>query len=371
MTHPTNLLQSSSRQLLDVPDENRRSAPRASVSYKISLRHGSRRLVGYTTNMSSTGAFVETREEVTPGTPVHLSFTVGEGTAEDAVEVEGRVVRWVSPERAGETGGIPGLGIEFTRFIWGPETLRNAIDQLLAGCRSGRNSSRRCAARVAVGLPIYWGQPDKPAQQGFLTNLSTSGAFFIQTSSNAPEGARLDLWFELPVRGEIRVVRAAASVARVTEGKAGGEASGMGVHFEQSSIDRATLQDFLDGRRSDVAAPAPPPPRQWPRAVRPAGPAPFAAPPPAPTPPTAGHEEVHPAALDRLFIAAIADEEEAERRKRPSVAHPMQEGLLKDEITPDPTTVEWLKVGRLTVKAFGMMLGLLLGTFVSLILLLI
>ncbi len=367
-------LQSSAHPPLDLPAENRRSAPRVGVSYRISLRHGSRALAGYTADISLTGVFVETREEVAPGTPVHLSFTVGPMTAEESVEVEGRVARWVSPERARETGGIPGLGIEFTRFIWGAGPLRLALDELLAGCCKERNSGRRRAARVAVGLPIYWGQTDKPTHEGFLTNLSTSGAYFIQTGSTAPEGALLNLWLELPVHGEIRVARAVASVVRITQGEAGGEASGMGVHFEQSSIDRAVLQNFLDGRLSGAVVQTPPPPRPWPPPAHSADPAPAAALASVSTLPTAGlarHEEVHPSPLDQLFVEAIAEEEEAERRKRPSCGPSANEGLRQDDTPPAPKAIQWFLVGRVTMRAVGMMSAVLLGTFVMLILLLI
>ena len=379
--------QSSARLPLDLPAENRRSAPRIGVTYRVSLRYGARELICHTSDISLTGTFVETREEIAPGTPVHLSFAVGQTSGDATVEVEGRVARWVSPAVAGEAGCIPGCGVEFTRFIWGADGLRNALDQLLAGCRSPRDAGRRRSARVAVGLPIYWGDTGKPTQTGFLTNLSTSGGFFIETGTSVPVGTRLHLWFELPVRGEIHSVRAVASVARVTAGKANGEASGMGVQFERSSIDWGTLQDFLDGRISRVVAQAPPPQGSRPRPVRPAGPATAAAPAPKPAPPTARHEreeQVNSVALDRLFVEAVAECEEEERRKRLPGGPPMDEELRPDD-TPAasdatwaisrlarlsaPTHVDWPQVGRLTLKVSGILVALLLASFMTLILL--
>lgn len=90
-----------------------------------------------------------------------------------------------------------------------------------------------------------------------------------------------------------------------------------------------------------------------------------------------------PAALDRLFVEALAECEEEERRKQLPIGPPVHEGLRQDDAPPAsdatwvlsraagppaPTTVDWLHAGRLTLKALGMMIVLLLGTFATLIL---
>jgi Tfp pilus assembly protein PilZ len=379
--------QTSVRPPPEIPAADRRSAPRVGVAYRVCLRCGSRELICHTSDVSLTGTFLETRDELAPGTPVHLSFAVGQVNAEGQVEVEGRVARWVSPASAAETGGIPGLGIEFTRFIWGAGTLRHALDQLLAGCRSAHFAGRRRSARVAVGLPICWGNTCKPTLAGFLTNLSASGAYFIESCMRVPVGTHLHLWFELPVHGEVQAVRAVAIVVRVTDASTDGEASGMGVQFEQSSIDRAVLQDFLDRRLSNgVAQAPPPPPGPWPR---PARPAPAAAPAPISTPETARHgqqEEVRAATLERLFVEAVAVCEDEERRKRPPGGPPVDEDARPGDAppasdatgvvslkarSPASTSVDWPRVGRLALKVSGFMAALLLGTCATLILFLI
>ena len=69
--------------------------------------------------------------------------------------------------------------------------------------------------------------------------------------------------------------------------------------------------------------------------------------------------------------------------KQLPIGAPVHEGLRQDDAPPAsdatwvlsraagppaPTTVDWLHAGRLTLKALGMMIVLLLGTFATLIL---
>ena len=410
---------------LDTPTADRRTAPRVRVTYRVTLRCGSRELVGHTADVSLRGAFVETLEDLAPGTSVHVALSVGRGTAEEAVQVDGRVARRVAPADAAARGGIPGLGIEFTRFLWGQDALRHALAQLLSDQRAGGAAGRRLGARVAVGLPIYWGHAGKPNQAGFLTNLSSSGAFFIESRATVPEGARLHLWFELPVRGEVHVVRAVAIVARVAEreGDDDEQVGGMGIHFEQSTVDSAVLQDFLDERLTDGleppgprALPSPPaayqplraaasphpstarpaPDRRAPAPLRPRT-APVRPAPPSPPlerppiPPSTRraaavatthlrHEDVFPTALDQLFAEALAEWEEAERRKLPPLGPPVHEGLRQGDVASLDATqmlllaqlttpaVDWLRLVRLALKASGVMIALLLAIFITLLL---
>jgi len=85
-------------------------------------------LVGYTRDLSPSGIFVQTTEDIDVGMRCALAFPLPGQSGK--VHVVGRVVRTVLPDLATEAElRIPGLGIEFERF--GGANDRRAIDTFL------------------------------------------------------------------------------------------------------------------------------------------------------------------------------------------------------------------------------------------------
>jgi len=234
--------------------EEQRVSPRFRVTYRVEAKCGSRTLAGHTTDVNAWGLFLETREMLEPGSRVRLSFAVG-ASAHDLVEAHGRVVRRVTPDAMARTGETPGLGIEIDRYLWGQDRFAAAYEGFLTDKRvTGLTAiarRRRSTAGVPVGLPIYWGDGSgAPDRAGFMTNLSKSGAFFVE-GPPVPPGSRLQLWFEVPLDGRVERVRAVATVVRMVHGSTtdpGGAPSGMGIRLETSTLDSRILEEFLDDR---------------------------------------------------------------------------------------------------------------------------
>ena len=317
------------------PSSERRSAPRVRVTYRVELKSGTRRLVGHTSDVGAWGMFVETREELEPGSKVRLSLAVG-ASAHDLVEAHGVVVRRVRPEDTARTGEPPGLGIEIERFLWGRRRFLEAYDRLLEQSMASRRGLRlvhgRCTKRASVGIPIYWGEGDGAVDRaGFITNLSKSGAFFVEAPP-VPPGTRLHLWFEVPIAGAPRRVKAIATVVRVVgdDGVEQDGVRGMGVRLETSTLDAKILEDFLDDRLEDPERRA---------GVR-------------------RHREAYSTDIDGLFLEAL---EELDAQPRADEAHGRLDeakGLRRGErryrlveMEPETRLVDWSAVGSLAFKA--------------------
>jgi len=102
--------------------------PRVPVQVPVFFDGSEPLLVGYTRDLSPSGIFVQTTEDIDVGMRCALAFPL---PGQDAkVHVVGRVVRTVLPDLAAEAElRIPGLGIEFERF--GGANDRRAIDAFL------------------------------------------------------------------------------------------------------------------------------------------------------------------------------------------------------------------------------------------------
>lgn len=239
------------------PPVERRFSPRIRVTYRVELKSGAERIVGHTTDVSGWGLFVETRQMLDLGSKVRMSFAVG-GSAHDIVEAHGTVARRVTPEEGARSVHSPGLGIAIDRFLWGQDRFFAAYNRLLEGSDLSAGprlvKGHRRTRRADVGLPMYWGDGTGGVDRaGFITNLSKSGAFFLEAPPVQP-GSRLQLWFEVPLGGTTRRVQAIATVVRVvgddsSDGSSGPR--GMGVRLETSTLDAKILEKFLDDRLDD------------------------------------------------------------------------------------------------------------------------
>jgi diguanylate cyclase (GGDEF)-like protein len=102
--------------------------PRVPVQVPVFFDGTEALLVGYTRDLSPSGIFVQTTEDIDVGMRCALAFPLPGQSGK--VHVVGRVVRTVLPDLATESElRIPGLGIEFERF--GGSNDRRAIDTFL------------------------------------------------------------------------------------------------------------------------------------------------------------------------------------------------------------------------------------------------
>ena len=102
--------------------------PRVPVQVPVYFDGSEPLLVGYTRDLSPSGIFVQTTEDIDVGMRCALAFPLPGQNSK--VHVVGRVVRTVLPEMEEEAEmRIPGLGIEFERF--GGANDRRAIDAFL------------------------------------------------------------------------------------------------------------------------------------------------------------------------------------------------------------------------------------------------
>jgi hypothetical protein len=330
---------------------DRRGAPRVRLTYRVQVRCGAESFSAHSIDVSATGIYLETRQRLPVGSVVHLSFNAASGgTAREPVELEGEVARSVAPAEAVQSRLPPGLGVSFTRFLWGGEAFAADLAARLGEGASHPMLQRRRHRRVAVGIPVYWGHEGTRREAGYLTNLSAAGAFFLEGgATTVPAGASVNLWFEVPVDGEARPVRAVARVLSTT-GTAGGGPSGMGIAIETSPLDQATLQAFLDRCRDGVSL-------------------------------EERLEATHPTRLDQLFLDAVADWESngvaavgAPAAPTPAAAacpRPAAAAATTLRCSTAPAAraeANWMGALGLGFKLAGVGVAALLGVFVTLLL---
>jgi hypothetical protein len=327
-----------------VPRGDRRAAPRTRVTWRVQLTCGAEEQVSHSTDASLCGMFLETRQPIAPGETVHLSFTVLQGGRRETVEVSGEVARAVTVEEARRSGTLPGNGVRFVRFVWGAQAFAETLEELLS--LPPAETRRRSAPRLPVGLPLYWGhEPSQRRFAGLLSNLSTGGAFLVESSELATQGSRLHLWFEVPCAGRLRPVRAVARVVRVVapEAAGGGQVRGMGIALATSDVDLRALASFLDGRLASVA-------------------------------PAESAERTHPTRIDDLFLAAVNEWETHGLAAVGAVgadvgrARPFRIVAAPAAPHPSRVAVNWGRVGAAAIKVGGVLAVALLGLFVGLIL---
>lgn len=247
------------------PNIDQRRAVRWRYTLGLALSWGGGSFTAHTSDISTSGAFVETDRELSPGTSLKMQFQVfAGGTAVDVI-ANGRVARRVTFDNVDAKHPLPGLGVEFQRFISGEEALAGVLEALQLAeqyvDRKGRDQRR--AARVPVGLSVLWGTSNPPSSPGTLASVSASGGFVVHSESPVGPGAHIFLQFQLPIGGRPTEIRSVASVVREVDEQG---AAGMGITFELSTVDVEIIDHFVRTRQ-----PGGPPRARIP--VRPPGPA--------------------------------------------------------------------------------------------------
>ena len=224
---------------------------RLSLTVRVRVVWDSGEITGYSTDVSSSGLFVETVQALPAGTNVRVEFSVTQQMGLTRIVAEGLVERCLRAGGDVDSSPLSGMGIRLDRFLFGGETLDHYVNQHLravSATAARLADDRRRAPRVTVGFPLFWGPDDPPQREGFLSDLSATGCFIVGAAE--PVGTALHLWFELPISGRSVPIRALARVARVIPAD-GDLPAAMGLHFEPSSMDVeafATISGFVDTR---------------------------------------------------------------------------------------------------------------------------
>lgn len=103
---------------------SQRKQMRLVTNLKVNYRLGSRSGSAYSLDLSAGGMFLQTVEAFTVGEWLELNFSVGVGNERRPVACIGQVLRIVAREQAAATGLLPGVGIEFRKFLQGLDDLR-------------------------------------------------------------------------------------------------------------------------------------------------------------------------------------------------------------------------------------------------------
>lgn len=225
-----------------IPAADRRRFPRLPVTIQATVWWRGGELRAFTSDLSIEGVFLEIAQPLATGTRVRVELWVASPSGPAKVVADGLVMR------IGEVG-TRGMAVQFDAFRSGFSDLQVFIDEQIRVYRGGDDAAddRRRAIRIPVGLPVTWGTSDPPAIEGYLSNLSSSGSYVLETEHPVQAGARIYMHFELPLGGATRKVRAIATVARIRASDEEGFL-GMGIAFDATTVDAQTIRRFVEER---------------------------------------------------------------------------------------------------------------------------
>lgn len=231
-------------------NRDHRGAARIRHTVKTRLTWAGGRVHGYSLDISATGLFIETATLLPLETEVRVWFELENEAGIQPVVARGQVVRSVSSVDSDPGGIFLGMGVGFSEIEEGELALRALVGDgtpLHQRHAPEPGAERRAAPRVAVGIPVWWGEADPPQKKGRLSNLSETGALVLVAGELLPLHSRVFISFNLPMDGRVVEVRGIARVMRaVSQGTLKMQA--MGLEFEASSVDLCTLSKFIASR---------------------------------------------------------------------------------------------------------------------------
>jgi len=229
-----------------LPDSDRRVKTRLPIVLEVEVAWRGGDFVAFSVDLAEAGIFLQTEEELPVGTEARLRFGVpGRACSRCPVVADGLI------RRAVREGGLEGLAVAFERFVEGRQALQELIHNRIGpgSCQASTpGGERRRAPRMNVGISVYWGVVSPPRTMGFLSDLSDTGAFVLETDNPAAVGQRIFLEFELPFRKEIRRVKVIAKVVRRQMDET--LPCGMGIEFEYSTVDAERIRRFITQQRA-------------------------------------------------------------------------------------------------------------------------
>jgi len=231
----------------ELPDQDRRRFPRLPITIQAKVWWRGGELRAFTSDVSVDSVFLETREPLNAGARVRVELSVASPSGPRKVVADGEVMRTGASEFG--SGSAKGMAVQFDAFRSGFSDLKAFIESQLRVYKGGDDAvdDRRRACRIPVGLPVTWGTSDPPALEGYLSNLSASGSYVLETEQPVEPGVRLYMQFTLPLDGGARKVRAIATVARIQASDEEGF-QGMGIAFDATTVDAALIRRFVEER---------------------------------------------------------------------------------------------------------------------------
>ncbi len=200
-----------------------------------------------TVDLSLTGLFLETEEPIPVGTEVRFDGVLEVPGDRWHLAGLGEVIRAVRIGDLDPETPVPGLGVSIAEFFLGEEALTGVLDEAATEVReSAAKDAGRRAPRILVGLPARWGPTWPPDQEGYLSNVSSSGALVLTAGEALEPGAAIHVCVDIPVGREVSQMRTLATVTRLQEftpidGK------GMGIEFAPADPVETSFRDVLSG----------------------------------------------------------------------------------------------------------------------------
>ena len=102
-----------------LPAVDPRVAVRRPITLRVRLAWDVDECLGYSTNISLSGIYVETRDYLPEGTAVRVEFDLAEAGGLGRVYVDGAVARHIGEKEAEDRQLVPGVGIRFGEFVVG------------------------------------------------------------------------------------------------------------------------------------------------------------------------------------------------------------------------------------------------------------
>jgi hypothetical protein len=219
---------------------DQRGSPRRDFTVSLEVRWQGGEFRSTTGDVSLAGLFLETQERVPVGTPLRFEGMLEVDGDRRHLAGLGEVVRAVRPGEETDESPVAGLGVSIMEFFLGEAALTDALNEAASEVRAHTaQAEERRAPRIFVGIPALWGTTWPPEQEGYLNNVSSTGALVL-TAADLPEpGTAIHVSLELPTGRELSSMRTLATVVRLHE-HTPLEGHGMGIEFvRETPIERS------------------------------------------------------------------------------------------------------------------------------------
>jgi hypothetical protein len=234
-----------------------RDSPRREFTVSLEVKWREGQFTCTTVDISLTGLFLETEEPIPVGTEVRFDGQLESAGEQWHLAGLGEVMRGVRIGDLDPVTPVPGLGVSIKEFFLGETALTDVLDEAAAKIRAGTAEAKgRRAPRILVGLPARWGPTWPPDREGYLSNVSSTGALVLTVGDALEPGAAIHVSVDLPVGREVSPMRTLATVTRLQE-YTPIDGKGMGIEFAPVNPVERTLREVLTGSVDPAPQPAP------------------------------------------------------------------------------------------------------------------
>lgn len=238
------------------PGRDLRESPRRPFTVDLKVTWQGGEFSCSTVDISLAGLFIETEEPIPVGSSIRFEGMMEVAGDRWHLAGLGEVTRGVRIGDLDPDTPIPGLGVRTQEIYLGEGALTDALDEAAAEIRASvAERGARRSPRILVGVPVRWGPTWPPDRDGYLSNVSSSGALVLTADEPLEPGAAIHLSVELPTGREFSPLRTLATVARRAEPTAI-EGHGMGIEFvAETDVERVFRKAVAGG--DGVSAPSP------------------------------------------------------------------------------------------------------------------